>query len=96
MKRKVVVHIIGVALFKLLGEGWFPSLQAVPRRAISMSIRQILRATAILCIVPERRKAQAVYNTLRLEISPSYPASILRRHPNTTLFLDADSASLLD
>jgi glucosamine-6-phosphate deaminase len=78
-----------------LGEGWFSSLEVVPRRAISMSIRQILRAEAILCIVPERRKAKAVYNTLCLEISPFYPASILRQHPNTTLFLDTESAALL-
>ncbi len=79
-----------------LGEGWFPSLDEVPHRAISMSIRQIMRVRAILCVVPEQRKSLAVYNTLDSEISPAHPASILRQHPNVTLFLDADSSSLLE
>src|SRR5208283_3756958 len=40
-----------------LGEGWFASLEEVPRRAISMSIRQIMKSAAIVCSVPDRRKA---------------------------------------
>lgn len=78
-----------------LGEGWFPSLAKVPRRAISMSIRQILKSRAIVCTVPDRRKAQAVKDCLTGEISPLHPASILRRHDNTRLFLDRAAASLL-
>jgi len=68
----------------------------VPRRAISMSIRQILKAKEILTISPDARKAQAVKATLEGEISPMAPASILRRHANTTLYLDTKSASLLN
>ena len=79
-----------------LGEGWFSSLEEVPLRAISMSIRQILKAQAILCIVPEARKAQAVRVTLEGSVTPMVPASILKEHPNTTLYLDRDSASLLE
>ncbi len=78
-----------------LGEGWFSSLEEVPARAISMSIRQIMRSKAILCIVPEARKAQAVRATLCEPVSPMVPASILRSHPYITLYLDRDSASLL-
>jgi glucosamine-6-phosphate deaminase len=78
-----------------LGEGWFPSLSDVPARAISMSIRQILRSGEILCIVPDERKARAVRECLELEVSPSRPASILRTHGRTTLYLDRASASLL-
>lgn len=78
-----------------LGEGWFSTLAEVPRRAISMSIRQILKARTIICSVPDLRKAPALRNCLENEVSPRYPASILRRHPDTTLFLDSDSASLL-
>jgi glucosamine-6-phosphate deaminase len=78
-----------------LGEGWFGSLEEVPTRAISMSIRQIMRSRAILCIVPEARKAAAVKATLSEPISPMVPASILRTHPNTILFLDRESAALL-
>ena len=78
-----------------VGEGWFNDFEEVPRRAISMSIRQILKARHILCVVPDKRKAQAVRDCLEGEISPQHPASILRRHPATTIYLDSDSASLL-
>ncbi len=77
-------------------EGWFNSLDEVPKKAISMSIKQILKSESIIAVVPERRKAKAVYLTLHSEVTPSVPASILRQHPNTTLFLDTHSASLLN
>ena len=78
-----------------LGEGWFPRLEDVPARAISMSIRQILKSREILAVVPDRRKAQAVKDCLELPVGPLHPASALRQHARTTLFLDRDSASLL-
>jgi glucosamine-6-phosphate deaminase len=77
------------------GEGWFADISDVPRHAISMSIRQILKAKRIIAIVPEARKAAAVKLCLEGEIQPSAPASILRTHPATTLYLDKDSAALL-
>lgn len=77
------------------GEGWFPSLEDVPRRAISMSIRQILRSRHLVVTVPDRRKATAVRDSIEGPITPSVPASILRRHPSCQLFLDVESASLL-
>jgi glucosamine-6-phosphate deaminase len=79
-----------------LGEGWFPSLADVPRRAISMSIRQILKSREILCIVPDARKARAVADCLGGAVTPMHPASILQAHPRTTVFLDAPAASLLE
>lgn len=78
-----------------VGEGWFKDLSEVPRRAISMSVRQILKAKEILCIVPDARKAQAVKSCFEGEISHLAPASILRTHANTTVFLDKHSAALL-
>jgi glucosamine-6-phosphate deaminase len=78
-----------------LGEGWFANFADVPRSAISMSIRQILKASEILVIVPDARKAQAVKNCLEGEISPLSPASILRSHANVTVYLDRDSSALL-
>jgi glucosamine-6-phosphate deaminase len=78
-----------------LGEGWFDSLADVPRRAISMTVRQILKTKQILCIVPDARKANAVKACFDGEISPLAPASILRTHPNTTVYLDKNSAALL-
>lgn len=79
-----------------LGEGWFETLDDVPRRAISMSIRQILKSEAILCIAPEKRKAKAVKDCFTGEISPMHPASILRTHERAEIYLDRDSASLLE
>jgi glucosamine-6-phosphate deaminase len=79
-----------------VGEGWFKNLSEVPKQAISMSIRQILKARKILCIVPDQRKAQAVKACLEHEMSPAIPASILRTHPDVTLYLDTNSSSLLN
>jgi glucosamine-6-phosphate deaminase len=78
-----------------VGEGWFASIDDVPTRAISMSIRQILKAREILCIVPDARKAKAVKACLEGPVSPMAPASILQTHEGTTVYLDRDSASLL-
>ena len=79
-----------------VGEGWFPTLGDVPTRALSMSVRQILTAHEILAIVPDQRKAAAVKAVLTGPITPEVPASILRTHPRTTLYLDAASSSLVD
>lgn len=76
-------------------EGWFADISEVPKRAISMSPRQILKAREIVVVVPDRRKAAAVKACLEGEIGPMAPASILRAHPNVTVYLDADSAALL-
>ncbi len=78
-----------------LGEGWFERLEEVPARAISMSVRQIMKAREILAVVPDRRKARAVRDCLELPVGPLRPASALRTHPHTTLYLDDDSALLL-
>jgi len=78
-----------------MGEGWFPTFADVPTHAMSMSIKQVLKAKEIIAIVPEMRKARAVEACLEGDISPMAPASILRTHPNTTVYLDTESASLL-
>lgn len=78
-----------------LGEGWFATLEDVPGRAISMSIRQILTSACLIVTVPDRRKAEAVKNALEGEVTPMCPASILQQHGDCKLFLDAEAASLL-
>jgi glucosamine-6-phosphate deaminase len=78
-----------------VGEGCFPNLAAVPEYAFTLTIPTLCSATRLICVVPERRKAQAVRAALQGPISTASPASILRRFPQATLFLDADSASLL-
>ena len=78
-----------------LGEGWFSSLNEVPREAITLTISAIMSCKVISCAVPDKRKAEAVYNTINATISTSCPATILRTHPKTVLFLDSESASKL-
>jgi glucosamine-6-phosphate deaminase len=78
-----------------VGEGWFPTLDAVPTQAVSMSCRQILAARRILCIVPDARKAAAVRGAVEGPVMPHLPASILQTHDDVTLYLDTDSASAL-
>jgi glucosamine-6-phosphate deaminase len=90
----LVVELDEACRRQQLGEGWFASLAEVPRRAISMSVRQILKAREILCIVPDARKAEAVRDCLDGPVSPLHPSSILQTHPRATLYLDRDSASL--
>jgi glucosamine-6-phosphate deaminase len=91
----LVVQLDEACRRQQVNEGWFSQLADVPMRAISMSIRQMLRAKEIIAIVPEARKARAVQACLEEEISPMAPASALRNHANTTLYLDRDSAALL-
>jgi glucosamine-6-phosphate deaminase len=78
-----------------VGEGWFASIAEVPSQAISMSVRQILQAREIICVVPDARKAPAVKACIDGEVSPMAPASILQTHANATVYLDRDSAALL-
>ena len=78
-----------------MGEGWFKTLEEVPEKAITMSIRQIMKSRQIICAVPDKRKAEAVKNCVEEEVSNRYPASVLREHSACTLYLDHDSASLL-
>jgi glucosamine-6-phosphate deaminase len=91
----LVVRLDEACRRQQLGEGWFSDLEAVPERAISMSVRQILKSQEILCIVPDERKARAVRDCLEEAVSPERPASALQGHPGTTLFLDRFSAGLL-
>jgi len=76
-----------------LGEGWFPTFDDVPTHALSLTIPAIMRAKTISCVVPDERKAQAVYETLYGKISTVCPASILRRHQNAILWLDEGAAT---
>lgn len=92
----IVVELDEACRRQQLGEGWFKSLDEVPRRALSMTVHQILEARQIIAIVPDARKAQAVAKCFNGEVSPSAPASILRKHSNTFVYLDEDSAALLN
>lgn len=91
----VIVTLDDACRQQQVGEGWFASLAEVPTKAISMSVRQLMKAKEIIAVVPDARKAEAVKRSLEDEISPLTPASILRMHGKATLYLDRDSAALL-
>lgn len=78
-----------------VNEGWFSSIEDVPHRAISMSIKQIYKTKHIICSIPDKRKANAIKNCLEGPVSNLFPASILQKHPNCTIFLDKFSAEML-
>lgn len=77
------------------GEGHFDSPESVPREAVTVTCSALMRARAWICAVPEKRKAEAVRNALEGPITTACPSSIVRKHPNATVYLDTDSASLL-
>jgi glucosamine-6-phosphate deaminase len=80
-----------------VSEGWFRALDEVPQKAITMSVRQIMKANRIICTCPDKRKAIAVRDCLSADspITPFNPASILRKHEKAYIFLDRESASLV-
>ena len=91
----IVVNLDEACRQQQVGEAWFADISHVPKRAISMSARQILKAKEILAVVPGPRKAQAVKDCFEGAVSPMAPASILRTHANASIYLDKQSASLL-
>jgi glucosamine-6-phosphate deaminase len=91
----IIVSLDEACRRQQVGEAWFADIAQVPKRAISMSARQILKAREILAVVPGTQKAQAVKACFEGAIRPMAPASILRTHSNATIYLDKDSASLL-
>ena len=78
-----------------LGEGWFKTFEDVPTHAVSMAIKQIMMSKAIICSVPDARKAEAVAGALEGPLSNLCPSSIMQMHPECWLYLDPDSAQLL-
>ena len=79
------------------GEGWFRTLEDVPETAVTMTPKQIMKCEQIISVVPYKVKAQAVHDTLAAEsVTNMIPATILKTHPNWTLYLDNDSASMID
>ncbi len=94
-KPYIVVNLDEGCRKQQMGEGWFKDLESVPEQAISMGIKQIMKSGTLIVTVPDKRKAEAVKNACEQEVSNIYPASIIQNHSDCTIYLDADSASLL-
>ncbi len=92
----IVVRLDEACRKQQFGEGWFATLEAVPRQAITMTIKQILRSKHIICSVPDSRKAVAVKNSLEGPVSNLHPASSLQSHAGCLCFLDKASSALLN
>jgi len=78
-----------------VGEGHFPSLEAMPREALTLTCPELFRAEHWICTVPDQRKAEAVKNALTGPVTEACPGSLVRTHPAAAVYLDVDSASLL-
>jgi glucosamine-6-phosphate deaminase len=92
----IIVNLDEACRRQQIGEGWFPDFNSVPTRAISMSVRQVLKSKEILAIVPGPKKAEAIHKCFDNPITNQAPSSILRTHPHATIYLDKASAALLD
>jgi glucosamine-6-phosphate deaminase len=95
-KSFIVVDLDEKCRQQQLSEGWFQGIDDVPRQAITMSIKQIMKSAQIICSVPDSRKAQAVKDCFENPVSNLFPGSILQNHPHCTCFLDKFSSALLE
>ena len=91
----IVVALNDTCKKQQVGEGWFATVDDVPKHAVSMSVKQIMRCRHIISCVPYAVKAQAVYDTLTKSLTNVTPATMLKTHPNFTLYVDNDSAAKL-
>ncbi len=91
----IVVNLDAACRRQQVGEGWFATLEDVPRQAISMSIRQIMKSAAIVCTVPDERKAVAVKKAVTPPVTNLLPATVLQQHPLCWLYVDEPAAALL-
>jgi len=93
----IIVTLIESCRQQQFGEGWFPTLEDVPTTAISITVKEILKCRHIISAVPYKVKAQAILDTMTApEITPMIPSTALRNHEDVTIYVDKDSASLLD
>jgi glucosamine-6-phosphate deaminase len=96
---QAVIHVVDLdqdCRMQQVGEGHFATLDDVPRQALSLTVPALLAPAHVLAVVPEARKAEAVRAALRGPVTPACPASILRTQPHVALYLDRDSARLVE
>ena len=92
----IVVNLDENCKKQQVGEGWFASVEDVPKQAISMTVHQIMKCENIVSCVPNKVKAAAIKKTLESDVTNLIPATILKEHKSFALFLDENSASLLE
>ena len=92
----IVVELAEKCRYQQLGEGWFDSIDQVPTKAVSMTVKEIMKSRVIISCVPHSVKAQAIKDTLENELTPNIPATMLKKHDDFYLFVDENSASAVD
>ncbi|MDO5580215.1 MAG: glucosamine-6-phosphate deaminase [Planctomycetia bacterium] len=92
-KAVKIVDLDNVCRMQQVHDGCFPTLDDVPKQAITLTIPTLMAGGTLICTVPGQRKKNAVYNTVYSPISTKCPAAILREHPNATMYLDAESGN---
>lgn len=90
-----IVVLDDVCRQQQFAEGWFESLDAIPKRAATLTIPALFRVPKLIASVPGSRKAQIVHRTLTEPITTACPATLMRTHPDCTVYLDKDSAAEL-
>jgi glucosamine-6-phosphate deaminase len=91
-----IVHLDTACRKQQTAEGWFANFEDVPERAITLTIPTLFRVPRLILSVPGSRKAAIIRRTLVDPISTDCPATLLRTHPNATLYLDPESAAELE
>lgn len=91
----IIVHLDDVSRKQQFDQGWFPSMDLVPKHALSMSVRQIMKSRNIICTATGRHKAAVVQKAVQGPVTPDIPASILQEHDGAVLLLDPESATML-
>ena len=92
----IVVNLNDTCKNQQVGEGWFDTVDDVPKQAVSMSVKQIMKCESIISCVPYAVKAKAIYDTLKNPLTNEIPATMLKTHPDFTLYIDQESAKLLE
>jgi len=90
-----IVEMDGACRQQQVNDGCFPGIDAVPRRAISITLPVFSRARMLSCHVPTSSKATAVLATLTGPIGTVCPATVMRHHGNATLHLAPPAADRL-
>ena len=90
----IVVNLNDTCKKQQMGEGWFPTIDDVPKQAVSMTVYQIMQCERIVSCVPYPVKAQAVHDTLAQDVNNMVPGTILKTHKDFVMFIDRDSASM--
>ena len=89
----IVVDLDEKCRMQQVHEGWFKTVEDVPRQAVSMTVSQIMSSKVIVTAAPHAVKADAIKQTMEKPVTDMVPATILKSHPAWYLFIDDDSSA---